>query len=778
MIKRKIKIKTIFSIAFAIVLICFITFNINNNVLAIDGITVSKDLESNYVPTAIINGDFQTPPWMKYTYDGKTYETYASSRNDMINTSPELFNYYKELYYKNDSTYNYEKMYNRPEDSNQNKIVINGTNKGWNTSEITLLNGSIFEWVDGYGHNFDSVKGNLEIDWNRNYGNGVDNHSADTVWLYGNNTLKRGNYFVEMNANNAAVLYQDLTTYSGDVIRWSLKHAVRTEYGFNNQTIEVEIGAPKYNNGKIAYPLGINNDINTNIQSSTSAKYFANGTIQGNNGYSSNEKLKYLKLDKLNSNENDDWFSAEGVYIIPENQNTTRFAFVSASVDSATDPNGEISGGNLLDDITFNTLIGNLHAVQNDDGTLTITGYWGETDPTKSLVIKIGDEDYNIKPENGNFKIEIDKEKTKNATAVEVYHQDYEDAKKIVNIEHVYDITFDSNGGSSVSAQKVLNGRNATKPTDPKREGYTFTGWYKDLVSETKFSFTEGVTASQTIYAKWTANQYNLTFDVNGGDSLDSSENTKTVTYDEKYGDLPIPTREGYTFQGWFTDDTFTNEITETSDVKITSDTELIAKWLVIPGKVSIVVSDESEINTTIINSDDNIVEIVPLDQEDEEKLENGKDLYVFAEVTDISKVIPSSDKKLVKDELKDNEEVGTYLDISIFKQFEDEEKQLIEQTDSAVTINMEIPKALQNKDGYKILKITDGEVEEVESTLKGTTLIFDINNSSTYVLVYTKDINPNTLDSVYTHIGLLILSILGVIDVILYSTRLLRKQN
>lgn len=776
MIKRKIK--TIFSIAFAIVLICFITFNINNNVLAIDGITVSKDLESNYVPTAIINGDFQTPPWMKYTYDGKTYETYASSRNDMINTSPELFNYYKELYYKNDSTYNYEKMYNRPEDSNQNKIIINGTNKGWNTSEITLLNGSIFEWVDGYGHNFDSVKGNLEIDWNRNYGNGVDNHSADTVWLYGNNTLKRGNYFVEMNANNAAVLYQDLTTYSGDVIRWSLKHAVRTEYGFNNQTIEVEIGAPKYNNGKIAYPLGINNDINTNIQSSTSAKYFANGTIQGNNGYSSNEKLKYLKLDKLNSNENDDWFSAEGVYIIPENQNTTRFAFVSASVDSATDPNGEISGGNLLDDITFNTLIGNLHAVQNDDGTLTITGYWGETDPTKSLVIKIGDEDYNIKPENGNFKIEIDKEKTKNATAVEIYHQDYEDAKKIVNIEHVYDITFDSNGGSSVSAQKVLNGQKATKPTDPKREGYTFTGWYKDLVSETKFSFTEDVTASQTIYAKWTANQYNLTFDVNGGDSLDSSENTKTVTYDEKYGDLPIPTREGYTFQGWFTDDTFTNEITETSDVKITSDTELIAKWLVIPGKVSTVVSDESEINTTIINSDDDIVEIVPLDQEDEEKLENGKDLYVFAEVTDISKVIPSSDKKLVKDELKDNEEVGTYLDISIFKQFEDEEKQLIEQTDSAVTINMEIPKALQNKDGYKILKITDGEVEEVESTLKGTTLIFDINNSSTYVLVYTKNINPNTLDSVYTHIGLLIFSILGVIDVILYSTQLLRKQN
>ena len=90
----------------------------------------------------------------------------------------------------------------------------------------------------------------------------------------------------------------------------------------------------------------------------------------------------------------------------------------------------------------------------------------------------------------------------------------------------------------------------------------------------------------------------------------------------------------------------------------------------------------------------------------------------------------------------------------------------------------MEIPENLKNKEGFRILKITDGDVEEVEVTLEGTTLTFDINSSSTYVLVHAKEENPNTLDLIYNHIGLLILSILGVIGGVVFSAKLLRKQN
>ena len=55
-------------------------------------------------------------------------------------------------------------------------------------------------------------------------------------------------------------------------------------------------------------------------------------------------------------------------------------------------------------------------------------------------------------------------------------------------------------------------------------------------------------TTNHTLYARWTPNTYTVTFDANGGSVNTSS---KTVTYDSIYGNLPIPTRTGYTFLGW-----------------------------------------------------------------------------------------------------------------------------------------------------------------------------------------------------------------------------------
>ena len=41
-----------------------------------------------------------------------------------------------------------------------------------------------------------------------------------------------------------------------------------------------------------------------------------------------------------------------------------------------------------------------------------------------------------------------------------------------------YDVTFDSDGGSAVEAQKVKYNEKAVKPADPTKEGYTFKGWF------------------------------------------------------------------------------------------------------------------------------------------------------------------------------------------------------------------------------------------------------------------------------------------------------------
>lgn len=67
-----------------------------------------------------------------------------------------------------------------------------------------------------------------------------------------------------------------------------------------------------------------------------------------------------------------------------------------------------------------------------------------------------------------------------------------------------YTVNFESNGGSSVSSQNVESGQKAEKPEDPTREGFTFEGWYSDEELTEAYDFDTAVTASLTLYAKWT----------------------------------------------------------------------------------------------------------------------------------------------------------------------------------------------------------------------------------------------------------------------------------
>lgn len=109
------------------------------------------------------------------------------------------------------------------------------------------------------------------------------------------------------------------------------------------------------------------------------------------------------------------------------------------------------------------------------------------------------------------------------------------------------------------------------------KAGYTFVGWYTEAELQNNVTTTDIVTREVLkLYVKCTPNTYTVTLDANGG-TVDTP--TKPVTYDSAYGTLPTPTRTGYTFNGWYTDTTYTTQITETSTVKITNDQTLIAKW-------------------------------------------------------------------------------------------------------------------------------------------------------------------------------------------------------
>lgn len=145
-----------------------------------------------------------------------------------------------------------------------------------------------------------------------------------------------------------------------------------------------------------------------------------------------------------------------------------------------------------------------------------------------------------------------------------------------------YTVTFNANGGSvSTSSKTVTYGSTyGTLPT-PTRTGYTFDGWYTATSGGSKVTSSTTVTtaSNHTLYAHWTANTYTVTFDATGGSV---SQTSKKITFGSTYGELPQPTRAGYTFDGWYcvTDQGQHIDIDATTTVWIASDHILYASWI------------------------------------------------------------------------------------------------------------------------------------------------------------------------------------------------------
>ncbi|MDE5592474.1 MAG: InlB B-repeat-containing protein, partial [Clostridiales bacterium] len=120
----------------------------------------------------------------------------------------------------------------------------------------------------------------------------------------------------------------------------------------------------------------------------------------------------------------------------------------------------------------------------------------------------------------------------------------------------IYDVTFDSAEGSALDAVQVLNGKSLSKPSDPVRAGYTFLGWFKDDEYKTPFIFdADIISANTTLYAQWGQsvlgeNVYTVSFDVGDYEGAVNPQPKQTVG-GKVYG-LQEPTREGYTFVGWW----------------------------------------------------------------------------------------------------------------------------------------------------------------------------------------------------------------------------------
>lgn len=157
------------------------------------------------------------------------------------------------------------------------------------------------------------------------------------------------------------------------------------------------------------------------------------------------------------------------------------------------------------------------------------------------------------------------------------------------------EVTFELNGGVGTTSQAVVSGKTVDKPADPTKEGAIFAGWYTDATFATGFDFTKPITATTTIYAKWTPEPTKYTVTFKDGDT----ETLVRVVENEKVTKPADPTKTGYDFLGWYKEKELKNEFVFTTP--ITADTTLYAKWekQVVPVVKALNISERSYSNGT-----------------------------------------------------------------------------------------------------------------------------------------------------------------------------------
>lgn len=145
-------------------------------------------------------------------------------------------------------------------------------------------------------------------------------------------------------------------------------------------------------------------------------------------------------------------------------------------------------------------------------------------------------------------------------------------------------VTFDANGGqlstgTPGSVEIAAGGTIAMLPW-PVRTGYAFVGW--TTADGTAFDITTPVNESMTVIAQWRPIVYQISLDAQGG-ALAADEASIEVTFDAPIGKLPVPTREGYEFLGWFTQPQGGDEVTAETMYRTAGPSTYYAQWDVLP---------------------------------------------------------------------------------------------------------------------------------------------------------------------------------------------------
>ena len=166
---------------------------------------------------------------------------------------------------------------------------------------------------------------------------------------------------------------------------------------------------------------------------------------------------------------------------------------------------------------------------------------------------------------NGDEKFDFDADTTNAPNVLELVAK-WEKSK--------YTVKFVSDHGS-FKDQTIEYGKliETDKLTIPEVEGYTFDGWYTDATRTKEFDFSTPITSNTTVYARWTAKDYEVSFITEHG----KTPTSQNVPYNETATDPGKLSAEGYTFIGWYADEAHKTKFDFSTP--ITGDTKVYAKW-------------------------------------------------------------------------------------------------------------------------------------------------------------------------------------------------------
>ena len=138
----------------------------------------------------------------------------------------------------------------------------------------------------------------------------------------------------------------------------------------------------------------------------------------------------------------------------------------------------------------------------------------------------------------------------------------------IWNYESQVTVNYYNENSELVDSLVGYSGASLTAPAVPSKEGY------KGSWSETLTVFPA---TNTNVFASYEAEDYTVT--LVPGDDASVSPTSISVTYDQAYGPLPTPTKNGYSFDGWFDLATGGNEVTSATIYQISDDSSLYAHW-------------------------------------------------------------------------------------------------------------------------------------------------------------------------------------------------------